>query len=161
MTEQPDWLHNFVRIYNKLDKETLHLLEEVYHPDIQFSDPLHGISGLQNLRNYFADMYSNVISCQFDIQHSLSQGDQAALYWAMRYRHNRLSKGREISVEGHSYLKVQDGKVIMHRDYFDAGSLLYEHIPVMGMGVRWLKARISGEQSSSTGSGGTQACPKF
>ncbi|KAF7785860.1 hypothetical protein PRUB_a0257 [Pseudoalteromonas rubra] len=161
MTEQPDWLDNFVRIYNKLDRETLHLLAEIYHPDIQFSDPLHGINGLTNLSTYFSDMYSNVISCQFDIHHNLSQGDQAALYWTMRYRHNRLGKGQEIFVEGHSYLKVQDGKVIMHRDYFDAGSLLYEHIPLMGMGIRWLKARVSGEQSGDAANKGAQACPKF
>ncbi|KNC67824.1 nuclear transport factor 2 family protein [Pseudoalteromonas ardens] len=161
MTEQPDWLDNFVRIYNKLDRDTLHLLAEIYHPDIQFSDPLHGINGLTNLSTYFSDMYSNVISCQFDIHHSLSQGDQAALYWTMRYRHNRLGKGQEICVEGHSYLKVQDGKVIMHRDYFDAGSLLYEHIPLMGMGIRWLKARVSGEQSGGVANKGAQACPKF
>ncbi|QPB83229.1 nuclear transport factor 2 family protein [Pseudoalteromonas rubra] len=161
MTEQPDWLDNFVRIYNKLDRETLHLLDEIYHPEIQFSDPLHGINGLTNLSTYFSDMYSNVISCQFDIHHSLSQGDQAALYWTMRYRHNRLGKGQEISVEGHSYLKVQDGKVIMHRDYFDVGSLLYEHIPLMGMGIRWLKGRVSGEQSGAVATKGAQACPKF
>ncbi|MEC4089280.1 nuclear transport factor 2 family protein [Pseudoalteromonas rubra] len=161
MTEQPDWLDNFVRIYNKLDRETLHLLDEIYHPEIQFSDPLHGINGLTNLSTYFSDMYSNVISCQFDIHHSLSQGDQAALYWTMRYRHNRLGKGQEISVEGHSYLKVQDDKVIMHRDYFDAGSLLYEHIPLMGMGIRWLKGRVSGEQSGAVANKGAQACPKF
>ncbi|MCG7534956.1 nuclear transport factor 2 family protein [Pseudoalteromonas sp. OOF1S-7] len=161
MTEQPDWLNNFVGIYNKLDKETLYLLAEIYHPDIEFRDPLHGISGLQGLSTYFSDMYSNVISCQFDIQHSLSQGDEAALYWTMHYRHNRLGKGRNISVEGHSFLKVQDGKVILHRDYFDAGSLLYEHIPVLGMGVRWLKARISGEQTGSKDNKGAQACPKF
>jgi len=33
-------------------------------------------------------------------------------------------------------------KVYRHRDYFDAGAMLYEHLPVVGRVVSWLKRRI-------------------
>ncbi len=33
-------------------------------------------------------------------------------------------------------------KVYRHRDYFDAGAMLYEHLPVLGRVVSWLKRRV-------------------
>ncbi|QHF41154.1 transcriptional regulator [Pseudomonas sp. S34] len=29
-----------------------------------------------------------------------------------------------------------------HRDYFDAGALLYEHLPVLSRAIAWLKRRL-------------------
>jgi hypothetical protein len=33
--------------------------------------------------------------------------------------------------------------VYLHRDYFDAGALLYEHLPVLGTLIGWLKRRLA------------------
>jgi hypothetical protein len=33
--------------------------------------------------------------------------------------------------------------VVRHRDYFDAGALLYQHVPVVGSMIRWLHRRIA------------------
>ena len=63
------------------------------------------------------------------------------LRWTMSYRHPRLKKGELIRVEGCSYL-LWNGKVHQHRDYFDAGALLYENLPLMGSAIRWLKGRL-------------------
>ena len=43
----------FVEIYQKLDKNNLELLTEIYAQNIQFIDPLHEINGLEDLRRYF------------------------------------------------------------------------------------------------------------
>lgn len=39
-------------------------------------------------------------------------------------------------------LHFTDHKVYRHRDYFDAGSLIYEHLPVLGRAIAWLKRRM-------------------
>ena len=36
-----------------------------------------------------------------------------------------------------------DGKVERHRDYFDAGALLYQHVPLLGSAIRWLQRRLA------------------
>jgi hypothetical protein len=61
----------------------------------------------------------------------------------MTYRHPRLKQGEPILVQGCSHLLWTDDKVFQHRDFFDAGALLYEHLPVMGRMIRWLKGRLA------------------
>ena len=64
------------------------------------------------------------------------------LRWTMHYRHPRLRRGQLIEVEGCSHLLWHE-KVYQHRDYFDAGALLYEHLPLMGTAIGWLKGRLA------------------
>ncbi len=64
------------------------------------------------------------------------------LRWTMTYRHPRLRGGAPIRVDGCSHLLWWD-KVYQHRDYFDAGALLYEHLPLMGGAIAWLKRRLA------------------
>ena len=52
----------------------------------------------------------------------------------MSYRHPRLAGGGLIRVDGCSHLLWWD-KVYRHRDYFDAGNLLYEHLPLLGAAI--------------------------
>ena len=47
----------FVEIYQKLDKDNLELLTEIYAQNIHFIDPLHEINGLEDLRRYFRGLY--------------------------------------------------------------------------------------------------------
>ena len=35
-----------------------------------------------------------------------------------------------------------DGKIVLHRDYWDAASGLYEYLPVVGGLIRWIKGRL-------------------
>ena len=60
----------------------------------------------------------------------------------MRFRHKKLGGGKEIEVRGATFVEFHD-RIFLHEDFFDVGSMLYEHIPVMGAGVRFLKRRIS------------------
>ena len=68
-------------------------------------------------------------------------GGEGYLRWVMSYRHPRLAGGKVIRVSGCSHLLWRD-KVYRHRDYFDAGALLYEHLPVLGRVIAWLKRRM-------------------
>jgi hypothetical protein len=139
----PFWLVNFTDAYQQLSVENLACLKSVYHPDVEFQDPLHELSGFASLAGYFDDLYENVSSCRFVINQVMYKDNNAAIYWTMTYQHKKLNGGKSIEVQGHSLLKGQGNKVIYHRDYLDVGQMLYEHIPVLGGIIRWLKKRIS------------------
>ncbi len=136
-------LDRFIYVYQILNKDNLQLLDEIYHPDIQFTDPLHRVSGLSAVRDYFKDLYANVISCEFLIENTYCKGEIAFIYWTMQYRHPKLNKGHVIKVDGHSHLKYIGDKIILHRDYFDVGAMLYRHIPVLGSAVKFINKRAS------------------
>ncbi|WP_339780441.1 nuclear transport factor 2 family protein [uncultured Marinobacter sp.] len=135
----PATLAQFRVLFNQLDKGNLNKLPSVYSEDIRFQDPLGSVEGLDALTRYFAGAYENVISCHFAFEDSVVQDSSASIPWIMHLRHKRIRGGSEIQVAGISHLKVRDGKICYHRDYFDAGELLYENLPVVGGVIRWVK----------------------
>lgn len=136
-------LDKFMETYNQLDKTNLALLDTIYHPEIQFSDPAHSLEGIISLKQYFTALYQNVRSIHFTFHTHLETDGQAFLTWTMHFSHPRLAKGRSIAVSGCSRLEfAADGKVRYHRDYFDLGAMVYEHVPVLGSLVKTIKKRL-------------------
>lgn len=137
-------LEAFCAFFNKLDKNCTNGLYDVYTHDVAFSDPLHRIDGIEALKAYFDGMYDNVSRCRFDYHDRHLNGDTAFVTWTLHFAHPRLNGGQLISVEGCSQLHfTADGHVDRHRDYFDAGAMLYENVPLLGRAVRWLKRRAA------------------
>ncbi|MGM0694684.1 MAG: nuclear transport factor 2 family protein [Pseudomonadota bacterium] len=144
MRQTPD-LETFCAFFNKLDKTCTNRLSEVYTEDVDFIDPLHHIKGRDALEGYFRTLYDNVTSCHFTFHERLQQQETAFVTWTMHLVHPRLDGGRRVDVEGCSHLAfADDGRVARHRDYFDAGAMLYERLPVMGSAIRWLKNQLAG-----------------
>lgn len=112
--------------------------------DIAFANPLHEVHGLTELRKYFAELYANVrdLQVEFHAYDQVREG-KGDLRWAMTYRHPRLNKGEPIAVQGCSHLLWTENRVFQQRDFFDAGALLYEHLPVLGRMIGWLKKRLA------------------
>ncbi|MDR5899031.1 nuclear transport factor 2 family protein [Halomonas vilamensis] len=136
-------LETFCAFFNKLDNTCTEKLYEVYTDDIVFRDPLHHVEGRAALEGYFAAMYENVTECRFTYYQKVCQGNTAFVTWTMHFAHPSLASGKVIAVEGCSHLIfADDGRVSQHRDYFDAGAMLYEHVPILGRLIRLLKRRI-------------------
>lgn len=138
------FMPEFAQRFAALNASNLDQLAELYHPEIEFRDPLHQVQGLAALQAYFAELYANVTELKFEFEGFDEVDDQQGyLRWTLHYRHPRLAAGRLISVAGCSHLRFAGSKVINHRDYFDAGALLYEHLPLFGRLIRWLKGRLA------------------
>jgi len=68
------------------------------------------------------------------------QGDQAVLGWDLHLRR----RGGAVVVRGISHLGVDaDGRVVLHRDYWDPAEELYAHLPVIGALMRALRRKLS------------------
>ncbi len=140
-------LDKVTSLYQRFDPALLSALDQIYDVDVVFEDPLHRVEGLIELRRYFSGMVHGLDECRFTFKHILEQtgqGDepnQAVLFWTMNYRHRKLKGGQPLSLEGSSHLQFRE-RVIYHRDYFDAGAMLYEHVPVLGYVIGKIKARL-------------------
>ncbi|MEZ5515996.1 MAG: nuclear transport factor 2 family protein [Gammaproteobacteria bacterium] len=142
--ESADLARRVQKTYENLSLERLVLLREIYTEDVCFEDPAHGIQGLDALTAYFRKLYANVEQCRFKFHRSVVSSEGLFFSWTMILRHRHLKRGQFIRVEGASYLKVRDGKVYYHRDYFDLGAMVYENIPLLGSIVRLVRSRIAG-----------------
>lgn len=125
--------------FNAFNKDNIDLADQFYAEDIVFEDPIVQIKGLKDLKKYYAGMYKNVISIRFDFHDVITEGDRQVGVWTMHLRAKNLNGGEEVAVKGTSHVVYKDGKAIYHRDYFDMGAFLYEHIPVLGTVIRKLK----------------------
>ena len=135
-------VEEFFDFYQKLDKNCTVSLQSFYARDVVFIDPLHTIQGLEALIAYFDKLYARVESIHFEFDEPDLVGERCWCTWLMTFQHPRLHRGRAIQVEGASCLDWQAGKVIRHRDFFDAGQLLYEQVPLLGGAIRLLKQRL-------------------
>ncbi|NGN96483.1 nuclear transport factor 2 family protein [Grimontia sp. S25] len=141
-TSQSDTLDRFITVYTSLRKDNLNSLDEIYSQDVVFEDPAHRIEGYHNLSRYFESMYTNVTDCRFDIHDHAVNGDVAFISWTMTLSHPKLEGGAERAVKGCTRLVLKEGRVVVHRDYFDLGEMLYEALPVLGSAVKMIKKRL-------------------
>lgn len=133
--------------FEKLSKENLAIVDEFYHPDVEFHDPVGMIKGSKKLKDYYEGMYKNVNSIKFDFSHFIESGDDIVGIWKMTLKTNKLNGGDEIIVDGNSVIKfAPNGQVIYHRDYFDMGAFVYENIPGLGFVVKKIKERFKVEE---------------
>ena len=134
-------IEKFQSVYNEMDKENLESLSELYAEDIVFMDPFRKMEGIHELEVYFEHLYENLTGIRFEFKNVVTDGNNSAMEWVMRYSHKAVGGGREISVEGTSFIRYSD-KIHFHRDYYDAGEMLYEHLPLLGKILRVVKSRV-------------------
>ncbi len=136
----------FQYIFEKLNKDTLHLINEFYDPNVEFHDPIGTIRGPKKITAYYEKMYQNVKSIKFDFSQFIESGDMIVGIWKMTLVTDKLKGGDPIEVDGTSVIRFKDGKAIYHRDYFDMGAFVYENIPGLGFVVRKIKERFKVEE---------------
>ncbi len=134
-------LEKFKQFYQQLNNSELAGLGQIYRSDIEFIDPVHHIQGIQALHQYFKNMMQDLIHCNFEIHQITEQEQEAYIHWTMHFQHPRLNKSRIIHVDGISHLKF-DEQIYFHRDYFDVGAMLYEHIPLLGRIISGIRKRL-------------------
>jgi ketosteroid isomerase-like protein len=132
----------FADTYKQLTKHTLDLIDSIYHRDIVFEDPAHRVVGLEALQHYFEMLFRNIDTCHFEIDDSYQIGNSGFVTWVMHFSHPKINRGRPIQVDGISRIRFQDDLVIFHRDYFDLGQMIYEHLPLFGFLIRKIKMRL-------------------
>ncbi len=133
----------FVSKMNSLDGSNIkQVLEQTYSANIKFIDPVKTIHGLEELTSYFEHLYKSVDKCQFTLNADVSNSEGYSLQWIMKLRHQKISKHKEILLDGASFLKYQGNKVCYQRDYYDMGAMVYEHIPFIGILIKKIRHAI-------------------
>ena len=121
-------------------------LEKVYSDDVFFVDPIDSHQGIDEVKAYFSKLSDQAQSCRFDIHVVAKCEDNHEnldflVNWTMHLDLKGSSK--TIILPGTTQLKVRDDKICYHKDYYDLGTMVYEHIPVLGWIIRKIKAKLS------------------
>ena len=146
ITLPKDQKERVIKFFNLANFSNMKALCKIfYHPNLIFKDPLGTIKGREEMIKYYLNLYQNVIDIRFEFKDSTSNNNSHMLSWIMYLKSKSLKSGEEIKLEGVSHLKFdpKTNLVTYHRDYFDMGAFIYEHIPVVGSLIRYIKRKLS------------------
>ena len=137
-------VQRLVQFFEQLQPQDLPRLPELYAPDARFKDPFNEVQGLDAITHIFAHMFEALDGPHFLVTERIVQGQQCFLVWDFRFRFKRFDTQAWQTVRGGTHLRFDaQGRVTLHRDYWDAAEELYEKLPVVGGLMRWLKRRAN------------------
>jgi len=128
--------------YATLDAASLAALERYYDPQARFRDPFNDVAGTPAIRRIFEHMFATTEAPRFVIGERLPAERQAFVTWEFELGLG----GRRLAIPGSSHLRFgADGRVLVHRDYWDAADL-WAQLPLLGTPVAWLRRRFATAQ---------------
>lgn len=128
--------------FQTLSPAGVETLGDLYAPDARFKDPFNEVQGVAEIQRIFRHMYAALDNPRFIVTGRIVQGAQCFLTWELHFAFQRFQPGRAQCIVGGSHLLLNDeGRITLHRDYWDAAEELYEKLPVVGSLMRWMKRR--------------------
>lgn len=132
-----------VAMFESLTPADVARLAEFYTADARFKDPFNDVIGVPAIQRIFAHMFTALDEPRFVVRDIVADGEQCFLTWDFLFRMKRFSRETQV-IHGGSHLRfADDGRVMMHRDYWDAAEELYEKLPAVGALMRWLKRQAN------------------
>lgn len=123
----------------KLKTET----SQVYAQDAFFNDTLKTVRGSAAIGEYFLGTLANTESITVDFTDVARSGNDYYFRWVMDVRFKKFQRGKTMRSIGLTHVRFNpDGQVILHQDYWDSAQGLFEHVPVIGSGIRLIKSRL-------------------
>jgi ketosteroid isomerase-like protein len=131
--------------FDKFSLSNIDLVDQFYAKDALFEDPIGTHKGSVQIKKYYANLYKNVNAIRFEYLETIVQGEKHVLVWKMYLKAKGIKGGEEVVTHGNSVVHFKNGMVVYHRDYFDMGEFIYEHIPVLGSTVKFVKKKLKSE----------------
>ena len=150
---------DFVNFYQAFSVESIANLGDLYAEDVVFVDPIHQVSGLESLKEYFLHLCDGDGDSYFAITDVITSGElnatvsgvgerSAFIRWQMTYNHPSLSGGKSLKLVGGSMVRFGE-RITYQEDFYDVGQMIYQHIPVLGWAVKKVKKHLAGGSSYS------------
>jgi steroid Delta-isomerase len=147
VSAQPSLDSRVVRVVNwfeRLSPADLPRIGEFYTADARFKDPFNDVQGVPAITAVFAHMYRTLEAPRFVVRDAVASDDRCFLAWEFRFRFKRFAPAVDQSIHGATRLCfAADGRIALHRDYWDAAEELYEKLPAIGTLMRWLRRRAA------------------
>ena len=120
---------NYINLFNNLSSENINEFDDLISKDIVFIDPFNKIKGINAFKKIFYHMFENVKDPKFLILDYSINKQRVFLKWKMTFF---AFKSLQI-IEGMSELLLNDdGKISIHKDYWDSLNGIFIKIPFIG-----------------------------
>ena len=104
-------------------------LGDLYDEDVTFADPIQTVHGRQGFLDMNRRLLAKTRVLRFDVSDTSWTRDRVFLNWKFTMQ---PKVGPNLEWEGISDIRVRDGKVIEHHDYFDFAGGMLRSLPLVG-----------------------------
>ena len=134
-------IDNFIKLYNHLEKNSVaRETKNTYAESIYFNDTLVTINNRQELIKYLEQTQQQIQSLSFSVLNVFEKDNDLLVQWKMRTEFEILGQQSDIETIGISHLRFdQHGKITLHQDYWDSTHGFFQHIPMIGGILQWIK----------------------
>lgn len=116
---------------------------EAYAADVWFDDTLTTIEGRDRLAAYLTHSASLCDAFEVIVHEARGSDGDYLVRWSMRIKFRKFRRGQWTESIGVSHLRFDtEGRIILHQDYWDGARGLFEHVPVLGWAIRFIKSRV-------------------
>lgn len=140
-------LARFCRFFENMTPEQVEsTVEEVYAPEAWLYDTLVLHHGIGQIKPYFIATAKRASGVQVEVLDTLTSGKDVFIKWRMDIKWSAFrQKGRVTTSFGMSHLRFDEsGRVVMHYDFWDSAHGFFEHLPVVGGLIRFIKRKVAG-----------------
>ena len=132
-----------VALFETMTRADVTRLGAYYAEDASFKDPFHEVRGLAAIERVYAHMFDALDAPRFVVRETVAEGRHCVLVWDFLFAFRRHVRGPQC-VRGASHLVLgADGRIAVHRDYWDAAEELYAKLPLLGALMRALRRRAA------------------
>ena len=117
----------------------------VYAPDGYLNDNLAFVEGVAAIEDYFAHAAARVDALKVEFLDVARSGPDYYVRWSMTIEAASLNGGRPMVSYGVTQFRFDaQGRVLVHKDFWDAGTGLYEYLPGVGGLIRRIRGAAEG-----------------
>lgn len=131
-------LERFKAAYaNLTDPRLVDKIRETYAESLFFNDTLHTLHSLEDLAEYMGRTGAGLQESAVEVHHVIRDGVDVYVRWTMEFKTRAVGRDIHSHSIGISHLRFDDdGRVVLHQDFWDSGHALYAHLPFVGFAVR-------------------------
>jgi hypothetical protein len=115
----------------------LPLLRELYHEQVQFTDPMQSLVGIDPFVEANRRLLKRAKSLSINLGTITEQDGHLFAVWTMAFE---PPVGPVWTIEGATHASIRDGLIVYQRDYWDLLSSATDTLPGLGMVYRRLVA---------------------
>jgi len=137
----------FARVQRYFDGMTTASVREqtagVYAPGGYLNDTLVGIEGADRIEAYFTHTMEQASLLKVEFLDRAPVGTDWYVRWRMTVVADGLNGGNPVLTYGVSQMRFDaDGRVLVHKDFWDSGTGLHEQLPGVGSVVRRVRGAV-------------------
>lgn len=129
----------YCRYFETIEPPSVDRLDDLAIEAMIFEDPFNKLQLRSDVKRVFQEMFDQMDNPAFKVLSTSWSPDRESVILKWRFT-GRAHKLGPVDFDGMSEVRFnEDGKVVSHIDFWDAGTHFYEKIPVLGFFIRLIK----------------------